>query len=918
VSDLLSRAEAHDYKTLFIDDLRWEAPNHPPVTWTDPDTDITYTATNVAAVRGLRVWVCPVRPGTKVEAKIDHAIAATTTDRLVIFHDDHTQTWRWPSRSTRNGGVTSRPARHTHVTGETDSGFAAKLDAISLPADRILDVVTVLGRVRDAFDVETRNETRRASRLMARMYTAIERRYPAGSDPRVRDHEISVTMARVLFLLFGDDTEMWATEQFQDWVKDHTARDGSDIGERINALFEVLDLPVSRRPQGLSPDLADFRHVNGGLFAEAISLPTLDSEFRDAVLDACAVDWSTISPAIFGSMFQSVRDAETRRQLGEHYTSEENILRTLKPLFLDDLQAAYADAFGRDTKQKKINALRKLWDRLARIRFMDPACGCGNFIIVTYRELRELEMQVMEALADLGADNQLRVDATMELRVTLDHFYGIEVDEWPARIASTAMFLINRQSDLKLRDRFGEAPDRLPIHEEAQITVGNALRLDWAELLPPESGEVIIAGNPPFLGHATRNAIQADDLRAVWCRDDISRLDYVTGWYAKALDYFGGRDGLWAFVSTNSVTQGDPVPLLFGPVFNAGWRIKFAHRTFGWTSEAARAATVACVIVGFARDVTQARLFDYIAEAVEETQAANINGYLVDGPNLFATKRMSPLNPDLPVATFGAMPRDEGNLVVELADLPAVRADQAAAPFLRRFVGGEELVNGRERWCLWLTSATPADIAASPLLTERVENVRAFRKRSTAASTRQMASTPHLFGQRPPEQSTPFVCIPRVTSEKRPYLTAARLPADWIASDQAFTAPDPDGLLFAVISSAIFMAWQRTIGGRLESRIRFSSTIVWNNLPLPALSSSVRAELIEAGKQIEAARDPARTLAQQYTPGQMSASLLAAHEALDEVADRAFGAPELCETEADRLAILFDRFAELTAAQTVS
>ena len=922
--DLVAHSEKREYGELFRFDLNWGAPDHSPIT-VELENGETLTATNVSSYHGLRVWECPSIPGSALEARLEQLISKTSTNRLLIFHDEEKQVWRWPSRSTKGAGVTSRPARHVHRTGSADPKFAARLEAIKLPEDVVLDVNAVLTKVRDAFDVETKNETRRASKLMATLYAAIEKRYPGRFDPKLRDHEISVTLARVLFLLFGDDTEMWTDARgnpmpdlFQDFVKDHTARDGSDIGERINALFKTLDTAPSERGS-LPSDLAAFPYVNGGIFEEPIELPSLGKDFRDALLTAAAVDWSTISPAIFGSMFQSVRDAQTRRELGEHYTSEENILKTLKPLFLNELRQELSDALARDTPKKKANALHRLWDKLGNLRYMDPACGCGNFIIVAYRELRALELDLMLALQDISGYSQLAFDPTLELKVTLDHFYGIEIDEWPARIAETAMFLIDRQCDLRLKERFGEAPQRLPIQREAHIVVGNALRLDWTQICPP-SEDVVIAGNPPFLGHATRSPEQAQELRDVWGKEDISRLDYVTGWHAKALNFFGDRRGHWAFVTTNSIVQGDPVPHLFRPILEATWKIKFAHRTFPWTSEAAGKAAVHCVIIGFTRSSTpRPRLFDHRegVEAVEGREVRTINAYLVDGPNVLIEKRSKPLSMELSETTFGNMPRDDGNLIVEPADYAEVAEDPVAAKYLRPFRGSTEVLNNKQRWCLWLTELDPRDAKQSRILADRIDRVRDFRLKSSASSTRQMADTPHLFGQRPALHDRPYIVIPRVASDNRPYFAVQLVEPEVIASDATFTAPDPDGFLFAIISSAMFITWQRTVGGRLKSDLRFSSTIVWNNLPLPRVDPVLREDIIRAGERVRDARAlyPQRSLAQLYAPGAMVAELAEAHAQLDALVDRAFGASETCTTELERQAILFEKYQELTSGE---
>lgn len=928
--DLMTKADDGDFGNLFRIDLFWHSPDQSPIEIEFEDGQ-KVTATNVSSFKGVRVWEVPALPGSAGEAKLDQAIAKSSTNRLVIFHDGDKQVWRWPSRTAKGAGVISRPARHVHKVGSPDPKFVAKLDAIRLPSNVVLDVNDLLSRVRGAFDVETKNETKRASKLMAQMYAAVEKGYPAGSDPKKRDHEISVSLARVLFLLFGDDTEMWKDSSgeplpdlFQDFVKDQTERDGSDVAERFNELFEVLDNAPQDR-SGLSPELAAFPYVNGGIFEEHITLPLLDKDFRHAILAASAVDWSTISPAIFGSMFQSVRDAQTRRELGEHYTSEENILKTLNPLFLDDLRADFDVALGRDTPQKRINALNALWKKLGDIRYMDPACGCGNFIIVAYRELRDLELRIMDALASIqqGEDAvALAADWTHLLKVTLDHFFGIEIDEWPARIAETAMFLMDRQCDLKMKERFGVAPERLPIQKSAKIVVGSALQFEWSDMVPA-SKDVVIAGNPPFLGHKERTPEQGDELRAAWNRTSIGHLDYVTAWYAKASDYFTGLDGQWAFVSTNSVVQGETVPILFGSLLSAGWRIKFAHRTFQWSSEATGQATVQCVIIGFARSATKPRLFLYDSTkgAPREHSARNINPYLVDADDILVVPRSAALSAELPEINAGSTPIDWNFLCVNEGEVDEVRADPIAAKYLRRYVGGKELIHDLERWCLWMDTADfkKSDLANSPALRARVAAVRQKRSESGRAATKALAATPHLFGERRQPRGH-YLGIPQTFSENRPFATAARLDSEKIASIKLFTAPDADGFLFAIVSSSMFITWQKTVGGRLESRPSFSSSVVWHTLPLQPLTREQRAAICKAGAEVLAVRDhfPGRTLAELYNSMKMPVDLIEVHRILDGLVDVAFGAVGLCSDEESRQEILFQRYEEMSAAETLS
>jgi hypothetical protein len=907
---LISKAEQHAYRQLFLHDLNWSAPDHTPIDFTTDGR--TLTATNVSSYKGLRVWVCDEKPGSQLEALLDREIAKTSTDRLVIFHDRVDQVWRWPVRRTKDAATTTRLTSHRHHTGLPNSKFEARLDAIRLPLDKALDPNAVLAKVRAAFDVETQNETKQASKLMARMYAAMEKAYPSDHDRAAHDHQISVTLARILFLIFGDDTDMWAADLFRDFIHNDTAANGSDIGSQLNNLFVYLDTPPAQRHDAAA-QLKDFPYVNGGIFRERVTLPEVNAEFRVAILDACVVDWSTISPAIFGSMFQSVRDAQTRRELGEHYTSEENILKTLNPLFLDELRDDFE--YARTMKNEAL-ALKRLRDRLGEIRYMDPACGCGNFIIVAYRELRDLELAIMERLQEITGNGEMLL-ANVGLKVTLDHFYGIEIDEWPAKIAETAMFLIDRQCDLKLTERLGWAPDRLPIQQQATIVVDNALLTDWADLCMP-SDEVVIAGNPPFHGHKERSVEEGEQLRAAWQNDSVQHLDYVTGWYAKSLDYFKHNDGRWAFVSTNSVSQGESVPKLFRPIFDGGWSIKFAHRTFPWTSEAIGMAAVHVVVIGFTKGAIKPRLFEYatLKSPPSEVAATFINGYLVDGPNVLVEARRTVLAPGLPEINAGSTGIDWNFLTVELEQIEAVRADNVASKYLRTYAGGKELIHGIKRWCLWMDvpEFDPADIEKSKILKDRVLSVAAKRAAATRPATKRLAKTPHLFGEiRQP--MVPYLGMPQTFSENRRYATACRVPADVIASIKLFTAPDPDGFLFALFSSSMFITWQKTVGGRIKSDPSFSASIVWNNFPLPPVSGTLRHQIVESGEKVLAARNlrPERTLAQHYDPARMAPELIAAHDHLDDIVDRAFGARAICTTEAERQKILFVRYGELTA-----
>ncbi|MCT1607597.1 class I SAM-dependent DNA methyltransferase [Nesterenkonia massiliensis] len=754
----------------------------------------------------------------------------------------------------------------------------------------------------------------KAAQLMASLYEGL-----AGSG--YDDHQASVFLVRTLFALYADDSGLWERDLFLEFLENRTSEDGGDLGSQMNLLFQVLRTHPDKRPTTMTGLLARFPYVNGGLFEEVVEIPFFTSDMRTRMIEACYFNWSAISPAIFGSLFQAVKDKKSRRSLGEHYTTETNILRVIRPMFLDELEAEFEE------KKNQPQALRNMRERLGKLQFFDPACGCGNFLIIAYREMRDLELRIIERIQELDRERGRKSTALEDqglaflddqVQVRVRNFHGIEIEDWPARIAATALHLVEHQANQEMEARLGRGPELLPLDKVETIHVGNALQMDWREALEP-SGDVTIIGNPPFLGHATRSKEQAQQLRDVWQRKDIGRLDYVTGWYKKSLDYFQSfNGGRWGFVSTNSITQGEPVPALFEPVFIAGWRIRFAHRTFAWTSEAPNAASVYCTVVGFDKERRPApRLFDYsdLRGEPEEEVAKNINGYLVDGPNVFVEQRRKVLSPELPPFTFGSMPRGAG-LIVEPEDYKSVASDAVAAKYLRPFKMGRELIHNEERWCLWMEDLDPADLQKSKVLRERIEAVREFRLQSSADSTRKMADTPHLFGQRSqPDQ--PYLATPAVFSENRRFATVARLEPDVIAGNKIFKADDPDGFAFAVMSSSMFITWQKTVGGRIKADPNFSNTIVWNNLPLPKIDPSLREKIIEAGQDVIAAREqhPERTLAQHYNPLVMDPALLKAHAKLDALVDKAFGAASTCGDEKERQKILFAQYAEMAEGE---
>lgn len=935
----------------------------------------------VSVQSGIPVWVCRVDriPSNTSQLEVDRKLRTLSMHRLCIFVQEGTgftprQVWRWPSASS------SRLTRHELlVTDEAQvEALLERCALLYLTAEDIANVVSplaLLDRMRRGFDVETVNETRVASNQMAGLFESLAK---AGMS----EAQISTVMARLLFLLFADDTQMWSESEdsnsFERMVRG-THQEGTDLAQRLNELFDLLN----KKPAGASavadaPEyLSGFKYVNGGMFADAVPLPAemsgaVAKTFRQQLLATSERDWSKVSPAIFGSMFQSVRDAKTRREMGEHYTSEEDVLKTLNPLFLDELRDKLTNAVDKSDEPTRLRNLRR---ELANIRFMDPACGCGNFIIIAYREMRKLELDILVRLRNLGQIDESELGSlvvgtagvsegvrkrarSIEPLVTIDNFYGLELDPWPASIARTAMFLVERQMDQKMMEEFGYAPVRLPLAHSAHILEGDALTeidevsgervdRDWSKVLPVTAQDVAdgvrvyIAGNPPFVGQAKKGDAQDQGMRLAWGDDYAGYLDFATAWFAKAARYLktlqeqteelGVTDvpGDFAFVSTNSIVQGQPVASLFAPLFRDGWRIKFAYRTFPWVSEAAGKAAVHCVITGFTRSEVperrSVRVFDYdwsIRRTVEQEPVHALNAYLVEGPNVLVEKRSKPLSSLIPEVVRGSQPTDGGNLIVEVEDYPVVAADPVAARYLRPFVGAKELVQGLERWCLWLEDASEEEIASSPVLSARVEAVSHMRMLSTKKATRDLAQTPHLFGEmRQPVEA--YVCIPSVVSANRPFFTVKHFSPETITSNLAFTAIDPDGFLFALLSSSMLITWQRTVGGQLKSDLRFSNTVVWNNLPLPQISEEQRRKVIAAGRKVLAAREAIEeragepvSLADMYASlASMDPALRAAHDELDSAVDVAFGASRRCASDEARLKILFECYQELTAAE---
>ncbi|UYZ59549.1 class I SAM-dependent DNA methyltransferase [Hymenobacter latericus] len=746
----------------------------------------------------------------------------------------------------------------------------------------------------------------RAAELMGDLHDALLRGGYTG-------HKLEVLLVRILFCLFAEDTAIFEKDAFRSFLEEHTRDDGSDVGTQLAQWFSVLDQRPQDRQRQLPAHLQQLPYVNGSLFTEFFPFPAFDAALREQLIRCTYFDWSRISPAIFGSLFQSVTDPIKRRNLGAHYTSEANILKVIQGLFLDELRQELAAA---GQNRQKLDQLHR---RLEKLRFLDPSCGCGNFLVVTYRELRLLEQEILERQFAAQVAKGQTVDLALYARVQVDQAYGIEVEEFPARIAEVAMWLIDHQLNLRLSEAFGNLYLRLPLTRTAKIIHGNALTTDWEQVAPKDQLTYIL-GNPPFIGSKLMTEQQRKELLAVTGPklQGAGVLDYVAAWYLKAAQYIQGTAVKVALVSTNSITQGEQVSILWGEMLNRyGIHIQFAHRTFKWSNEARGNANVFCIIVGFGLDAPAVcRLFDYVTPRSEpqELRVKNINPYLVDAGNIVVASRSKPLAQIAPMR-FGNMPLDGGNLILDEQEKEELlSAEPLAGKFIRPLIGAHEFLNNKHRWCLWLVDATPTDLKELPLVQKRIKLVKEFRESSTAPSTRKFALVPSLFRDTKQPTST-YLVIPLHSSESRRYIPIGFIEPHCIANNSCSIVPDANLYQFGVMTSAMHMAWVRQICGRLKSDFRYSKDLVYNNFPFPASPTPKQVAAVEAAAgQVLAARAqfPTESLATLYDPLTMPPALVKAHQQLDKAVDLCYRGAAF-PTELSRLEYLFEEYRRLAS-----
>ena len=747
-----------------------------------------------------------------------------------------------------------------------------------------------------------------AAELVGRLYDALD---AAG----YRGHDLERFLVRLVFCLFADDTGIFEPRDiFFDFIETRTGEDGADLGPWLAQIFQVLDTPEDERTTTLDDDLARFPYVNGDLFRGPLRIPSFTAAMRDRLLDACRFDWSNISPAIFGALFQSVMDPKERRAQGAHYTTEKNILKVIEPLFMDDLRAEFARLKARKDS-RRLAELRRFHGKLGALRFFDPACGCGNFLIVAYRELRRLEIEIIrEIRAATGAAAQDELDVRVLSQVDVDQFHGIELGEFPARIAETALWMMDHIMNNRLSLEFGQTYARIPLRTSPHILHGDALETDWSRLLPPQDCSFVL-GNPPFIGQSYQSREQREQMRRLTNPRGKtgSPLDYVVAWFLKAAAYVTGATRI-GFVATNSLTQGEQVALLWPRLFASGLEIAFAHRTFAWGSDARGKAHVHVVIIGLDRRDNgrlDKRLFSYpdLNGEPEESRHAALSPYLFDAggladPHLIAVDSTRPLS-SRSVMQRGVQPTDGGHFIFSDRERQEfLDQEPNAEKFFRPFIGAREHINGLSRWILFLEEAEPEELRAMPLSVERIRRVRAMRLASRKAATVKLADTPiRLEGRSMP--IAPFLVIPEASSERREYVPIGWLKPPAIPSNLVRVVENATLADFALLTSAIHMAWLRHVGGRLKSDYRYSIGLVYNTFPMPpeGTDRSKLEALAQAVLDARAAHTGA-TLADLYDPDLMPTDLRRAHQALDRMVDRMYR-PGGFALERERVEYLF-------------
>ena len=746
---------------------------------------------------------------------------------------------------------------------------------------------------------------RKAADKMAVLFDELLKVTPSLKETAQSRHNLNTFFSRLLFCFFAEDTEVFTSNQFTNAVGSLTLKDGSDTHEVIAQIFAALDAESREDKPAVA---AGFPYVNGRLFAVQPGqyVPVFNARARALLLELGALQWGDINPDIFGSMFQSVIDEGQRANLGQHYTSVPNILKTIEPLFLDDLKDQLAAAEGSPRR------LQKLLERIARIKVFDPACGSGNFLVIAYKELRKLEHTILEKLQELSGDYQSQL--LLESRIRIENFYGIEIDDFPAEIAVLSLWIAKHQMNVEFKQKFGTSIPLIPLREAGAIRCGNAARLDWQEVCPNNGEEEIyLIGNPPYVGSSMQTKEQKADFPFVFGKRKYAKsLDYVSLWFVSGADYIAGTRAQLAFVSTNSVVQGDHVALLFPHIFDQHVEIGYAYHSFKWTNNAKGNAGVTVIVLSLRPEGTKSP--KYIFSGGVRTGAKNINGYLLDAPNIILESPSKPICKDINLMVYGNKPVDGGNLFIadkkQLDNI--ISSYPESGKYIRPILGSAEFINGKDRWCLWITDEQAEEALKIPAIAERAERVRQKRLESTKKQTLQFAEKPWRFVEAR-YQETDKLIVPCVSSERREYIPIGYLGPDTVISNSAFAVYGAEPWLFALLTSRMHMVWTRTVGGRMKTDYRYSNTVVYNNFPVPDLSDRAKSELTDVALRVLDVREyhSEMTLAQLYDPDTMPQDLRMAHEQLDLLVDSLYRDTPFASDD-ERLKRLFNLYLKQT------
>jgi hypothetical protein len=766
----------------------------------------------------------------------------------------------------------------------------------------------------------------KAAEKMAKLFDAIKQDNP--DYMRHDAHAMNVFLGRLLFCLFAEDTGIFPENSVCNAIASHTDEDGSDLDAFFKQLFDWLDTSDKERgihregAQGtqknkvgqassLSADEESLRsvrsfavkslpYVNGGLFRDHYDIPQFSAKSRRMLIEAGTLTWAEINPDIFGSMFQAVIDPEERHNLGQHYTSVTNIMKVIEPLFLNDFKEELERARNLSQKNVRTKALNELHDRIAKVKIFDPACGSGNFLIIAYKELRKLEMELFEAM-----------NAFPVSRITVDQFYGIEIADFACETATLSLWLAEHQMNLEYQKRFKQSLTSLPLKDGAHIVCGNACRIDWEIVCPKNEGdEIYILGNPPYLGFKMQSKEHKADIEATFNNmNGHKKLDYITCWFYMAAKYIRSSNAKFAFVSTNSICQGEHVSLLWPHIFSQELEIGFAHQVFKWTNSARGNAGVSCIVVGVQKKSSSSK---WLYNNGVKRSVQFINAYLSPRGDVIVYKRSKPIS-NLPPMLLGNMPKDDGNFILSTTEKDQLIAEYpAAAAFVRKLIGANEMMAGLVRWCIWITEENKNTAILIPPIRVRIEKVRQFRLNSTDEAAKKMGLTPYKFREQHEAKRLSLI-IPTVTSERRDYI-----PMEFLEPQTVIVAPnnaiyDPDSWVFGIISSLMHMSWIRATCGMLETRIRYSSALCYNNFPIPDLTEGQKQTItMHVGNVLEEReKHPEKTMAQLYDPDKMPAGLREAHHQLDLAVDRIYRSKPFASDE-ERLEHLFKLYEEMT------